>query len=483
MTSFSSSRRDFLRKAACSSLAAASGSALLTQLSLMNSALAATSCASYPPVSDYRALVCLFLLGGNDSWNLLVPTDTARYNTYVTSRSGIINPAMPNNSGMAVDSSQLLPVNVLNAGSGHTYGVHPSCPELASLFNSGAGAFGVNIGTLLQPTTKTTYGNGSVPLPPQLFSHADQQGQWQYGQPTANGSTGWGGLMSDRLYVLNAGATIPMSISLSGQNRFQAGINVQPYSISGAGPIALGGYTGSAGTAKLNALEELLALSYPDPLSRTYASKVNNAIGYYNTMSSALAGAPTLNTVFPANNPVADALKMIAKVISVRGALQAKRQVFFVSYGSFDTHDTQVVGQPKLLSTISSALGAFYNATVELGVQNSVTSFTLSEFARTLNSNGDGTDHAWAGNQFVMGGSVKGQNIYGRPAVSGGLFPDQTLNGPDCLARGQMIPGASCDQYSATLARWLGLNDCDIATIFPYVNNFNSPTWDLGFMS
>lgn len=477
-------RRDFLRQVGCSSLALASGSALMTQLSLMNSALAAsTTCASYPPVNDYRALVCLFLSGGNDSWNLLVPTDTARYNTYVTSRSGIINPAMPANSGMAIDLSQLSPVTVRNAGPGQSYGVPAVCQEMADLFNAGQGAFAVNLGTLLEPTSKTTYTNGSVPLPPQLFSHADQQGQWQYGQPTANGSTGWGGLMADRLYVLNSGATIPMSISLSGENRFQAGLDVQPYSISSRGPIALNGYAGTTGAPKMSALEELLALSYPDPLSRTYASKVNNALDYYNTMNSALSGAPPLTTAFPPNNPVAAALQMVAKVISVNKVLKAKRQVFFINYGSFDTHDGQVVEQPKLLSTISQALGAFYKATVELGVQNSVTSFTVSEFARTLNSNGDGTDHAWGGNQFVMGGAVKGSNIYGRPAVSGGIFPDQTLNSVDCLARGQMIPGASCDQYSATLARWLGLNDCDIATVFPYLNNFNNPGWDLGFMA
>ena len=166
-------------------------------------------------------------------------------------------------------------------------------------------------------------------------------------------------------------------------------------------------------------------------------------------------------------------------MISVRGALQAKRQIFFVSYGSFDTHDDQLDDQPSLLATISQALGAFYAATEELGVASSVTTFTMSEFARTLNTDGDGTDHAWGGIQFVMGGSVVGQRLYGTPAASGGIFPDQTLDGPDCLARGQMIPATSCDQYSATLARWLGVADCDLATIFPYLANF-AP--DLGFM-
>ena len=464
-------RRDFLRQLASSSIACATGSALFTQFGMIDAALAAQlDCPAYPPVDDYKALVCLFLLGGNDSFNLLIPSDTTRYATYAASRGA-----------MAIAREQLVPITALGVPAGNAYGLHPSCPDLARVFDQGHGAFVVNVGTVLQPTTKTDYLAPGYPLPPQLFSHADQQGQWQYGQPTSNGSVGWGGLAADRMHLLNAGATIPMSISLSGQNRFQAGVSVQPYTISGAGPTALSGYAGNVGATKLAALEALLAQNHPDPLTRTYASKMSNAIDYYTTMQNALDGAPPLTTPFPEDNPVGDALKEIANVISVRGALQAKRQIFFVSFGSFDTHDDQLDDQPTLLGTISQALGAFHDAMIELGVASSVTTFTMSEFARTLNTDGDGTDHAWGGIQFVMGGAVAGQRLYGTPAASGGLFPDQTLDGPDCLTRGQMIPATSCDQYSATLARWLGLNDCDIATIFPYLSNF--PTGDLGFMS
>jgi uncharacterized protein (DUF1501 family) len=470
-TSFSRSRRLFLRDAACGSLACATGSAMLTQFGLLNSALA-QSC-SYGGVSDYKALICVFLLGGNDSWNLLIPSDATRYGVYSQARSG---PA----PGMAIAQNTLVPINVLNAAVGETYGLHPSAPELARLFNNGNGAFAVNVGTALQPTSKTQYLQPGYPVPPQLFSHADQQAQWQYGQPKQNGSTGWGGLLADRLHVLNPGATIPMSISLSGQNRFQTGNLVQPYTISSSGPTSLSGYTGSTGPARLTALGEMLAETYTDPLSRTYAHTVSNALDYYNTMTTALAAAPALTTTFPANNPLAAALAEIAKVISMRSLLNAKRQIFFVSYGSFDTHANQLVDQPKLLSTVSQALGAFYDCTVnDLRIPQSVTTFTLSEFARTLNSNGDGTDHAWAGVQFLMGGAVKGQRLYGAQAASGRLFPDQTLNGVDSLSRGQMIPAVSCDQYSATLASWLGVQDCDIATIFPYVRNFS--TANLGF--
>ena len=475
-THYSRSRRQFLRDAVCSSLAAATGSAVLTQFGMLNTALA-QSCGSYGAVNDYKALICLFLLGGNDSWNLLVPTDAQRYGVYSTSRSSSAGAS----SSMAIAQNTLLPINALNAGAGETYGLHPSAPELANLFNDGNGAFVVNVGTAIQPTNKTQYLQPGYPLPPQLYSHSDQQAQWAYGQPKQNGTVGWGGLVADRLHVLNPGALIPMSISLSGQNRFQAGSVVQPYTISSNGPVSLSGYTGSTGPARLTALSEMLAETYTDPISRTYAKTVSNALDYYNTMSSVLAAAPPLTTTFPANNPVAAALAEVAKVISMRDMLKAKRQIFFIGFGSFDTHANQLTDQPKLLQTISQALGAFYDCTVnDLKIPQSITTFTLSEFARTLNSNGDGTDHAWAGIQFVMGGAVKGQKLYGAPAASGSLFPNQTLNGADCLARGQMMPAVSCDQYAATLANWLGVQACDIATIFPYVKNFS--TTNLGFV-
>ncbi len=479
----SHSRRDFLRRTACSSIACATSGALFGQLSLVNSLLAATaSCPAYPPVSDYRALVCLFLVGGNDSFNLLIPSDPARYATYSTSRSG--GPPL----GMAIDSSTLIPVHPTTLDSaGDSYGLHPSCPELATIFEAGKLAFVVNAGTLLQPTNKTQYQSPGTPLPPQLFSHADQQGQWQYGQPAQNGTVGWAGLAADRLSVLNPGMTIPMSISLNGQNRLQAGQSVQPYSVTSSGPVGLAGYGGSVGATKMNALTDLLNQAYPDPLSRTYRSTLQNSLDWYAALNAALKNATDVSAYFPAKgqNKVADAMQEIARIISIRAALGAQRQIFFVSYGSFDTHDGQLdanTGQPALFATISQALGSFYDATVALGVQDAVTSFTFSEFSRTLNSNGDGTDHAWGGIQLALGGSVIGKRLYSAPMASGRqYFPDQTLDGPDCLSRGQMIPSVSCDQYSATLAKWLGVNACDIGTIFPYVGNF--PTADLGFLA
>jgi uncharacterized protein (DUF1501 family) len=466
------SRRDFLRRAACSSVACATGSALFGQLSLMNSVLAGAF-PSHPAANDYKALVCLFLAGGNDSFNLLIPSDSARYSIYNASRSG------PAPNGMAIDASALIPISPTTLdSSSDAYGMHPSCPELAALFNSGQLAFVVNAGTLLQPTTKTQYRSPGYPLPPQLFAHADQQAQWQHGQ-SRTGTIGWAGLAADRLSVFNPGMTIPMSLSLDGRNRTRI---VQPYPVAGSGPAE----HGSTGAAQVKALEELLGQAYPDPLPHSHVSTLRNSIDWHQTLNAALQGASDVSANFPATgaNPVADALQQIARIISVRGTLGARRQIFFLSCGGFDTHDRQLDvkgGQPHLLATISQALGSFYNATVQLGVQDSVTSFSFSEFARTLDSNGSGTDHAWGGIQFALGGAVKGKKLYSQPMASGNrYFPDQTLNGSDCLARGQMIPSVSCDQYSATLAKWLGVENSDIGTIFPYVGNF--PTADLGFL-
>jgi uncharacterized protein (DUF1501 family) len=302
----------------------------------------------------------------------------------------------------------------------------------------------------------------------------------------ANGNVGWGGLVADRLQVLNPGMTIPMSISLAGQNRFQAGASVQPYSLGIDGPTPLSGYTGADNSAQAAALEALMEQAYPDPMTRTYASQFHGAMDYYTTMTNALADAPDF-AGFPADNGLAAALQQVAKVIWARDTLKARRQIFFVALGGFDTHDDMLEDQPVLFATLSQALKAFYDATATMQVENSVTTFTMSEFSRTLNTDGDGTDHAWGGQHLVMGGAVQGQRLYGTPAASGQVFPDLTLDGPDCLQRGQMVPATSCDQYTATLARWFGVNDCDIATIFPYVNNFlnqaGNTTWDLGFMT
>ena len=465
-TSHSRSRRLFLRNAACLTASAVAGGAWLGRFGLVGQALA-QGCPAYGAVDDYRALVCVFLFGGNDSFNLIVPTDAARQAVYAASRGA-----------MALDPASLHALDV-NAGTpGHAYGVHPRCAGMAELFNRGDGAFVVNTGTLLEPTTKAEYTTANHPLPPQLFSHNDQQAQWQYGRAEANGTVGWGGLVADRLHVLNAGASLPMSISLNGQNRFQAGTEVQPYTMTSAGAAQLADYP--AGSAQRQALEALVEQAHPDPLTRHYARTLGNALDYSRAMQAALDAAPPLTTPFPEDNALAAALAMVARVISVRSTLSARRQVFFVSLGGFDTHADQLDDQPELLGTLSDALFAFDAAMHGIGTHDAVTTFTMSEFARTLNSDGNGTDHAWGGNQFVMGGAVAGGRLYGTPGANGNLFPDLVLDGPDSLARGQMIPTTASDQYAATLARWLGATDCDLATIFPHLARF--PRANLGFL-
>jgi uncharacterized protein (DUF1501 family) len=248
--------------------------------------------------------------------------------------------------------------------------------------------------------------------------------------------------------------------------------------MTSAGAATLRGYP--QGSAQREALEALVEQAHPDPLTRSYARTFGHALEYSQVMATALDAVPPLATAFPDDNPLAASLQTVARVIASRQALSARRQIFFVSLGGFDTHADQLADQPDLLGSVSDALLAFDAAMSELGTHDAVTTFTMTEFARTLNSDGNGTDHAWAGNQFVMGGAVAGKRLYGTPAASGNLFPDLTLDGPDCLARGQMIPATSADQYGATLARWLGVSDCDLATIFPTLGNFASD--DLGFL-
>ncbi|MBN8481407.1 MAG: DUF1501 domain-containing protein [Xanthomonadales bacterium] len=465
-TSHSRSRRLFLRNATCLTAGAVAGGAWLGRFGLIGQALA-QGCPPPGAVDDYRALVCVFLFGGNDSFNLIVPSDAARHAVYATSRGA-----------MALDAASLHALDVTGGTNGHAYGVHPRCAGLAELFNRGDGAFVVNAGTLLEPTTKAAYADPDHPLPPQLFSHNDQQAQWQYGRAEANGSVGWGGLVADRLHVLNVGASLPMSISLNGQNRFQAGATVQPYAMSGAGAAQLVDYPD--GSVQRQALEALVEQAHPDPLTRSYARTLGNALEYSRFMQGALDAVPPLATVFPGDNSLATSLAMVARVIAARTTLAARRQVFFVSLGGFDTHADQLDEQPDLLGTLSDALLAFDAAMHEIGTHGAVTTFTMSEFARTLNSDGNGTDHAWGGNQFVMGGAVRGQRLYGTPGANGDIFPDLVLDGPDSLARGQMIPSTASDQYAATLARWLGVAECDLATIFPYLATF--PRANLGFL-
>ena len=411
------------------------------------------------PFTDYRALVCVFLFGGNDSFNMLVPRSTAEYNAYLASRQN-----------MAVAQADLLPITALNPD-GAEYGLHPALTGLQALFAVGSAAFVANVGPLLAPTTKAQYLAKSVPLPPQLFSHNDQQDQWHALRGRNLMSTGWGGRMADLIRLNVAGQQLATNVSLAGTSLFQSGDDTVAYTMGATGPTQFAGFTGFASEQR-RAFERIVNATYDSIYARGFAEVQRRAVAAADQVTAAIGQAQPLTTPFP-TSPLGQQLQTVARLISVRDRLAMQRQVFFVSTGGFDSHDDQLVNQPNLLSNVSACLTSFYQATVELGVAQSVTTFTQSDFGRTLTSNGDGTDHAWGGVQIVLGQAVLGQRIFGR-------YPRLDLNGPDDVGGGRLIPSVSADQYAATLARWFGIADADLVRVAPHIGNFAER--DLGFL-
>jgi uncharacterized protein (DUF1501 family) len=423
-----------------------------------------------PPFGDYKALVCLFLFGGNDSWNMVVPASQPEYDLYAASRQNL-----------AIARDALLRVSP-SGQAAQSFGFHPSMSALASLFEQGQLAVVANVGPLIAPTTLDAYRGLSVALPPQLFSHNDQQDQWHSLRGRAPSRTGWAGRVADALEAQTAGQALALNLSLAGQTMFQAAARAVPYTMGAAGPLT---FTGFGTTGRLQqrqtAFGNLLAPAPPHGTvyERAFALTQQRAVTNAALVADALAAAQPLTTTFPADSSLATQLETVARLISVRDRLQMRRQVFFVSTGGFDTHDNQVDDQPGLLGNVSAALGAFQNALRELGVGDRVTTFTHSDFGRTLTSNGDGTDHAWGGVQLVMGDAVRGRTFYGQyPLLRLGAVA--ATDGADDVGGGRFIPGLSADQYAATLARWFGVADANMAQIAPSIGNFAAR--DLGFL-
>lgn len=420
------------------------------------------SVATQAPFSDYKALVCVFMFGGNDSFNMLVPTSTAEYNAYAASRQNL-----------AVDQSVLLPINPLTAD-GASYGLHPSMGAMQSLFESGDAAFVSNIGPLVEPTTKAQFQAKSVALPPQLFSHNDQQDQWHTLRGAAPSSTGWAGRVADVLQTGITNQTLPTNMSLFGNSLFQSANDSIAYVMGPGGPVPFTGF-GDSGLllAQRQAFENVIDASYNSIYERAFAEIQQRAVANADTVASSIASAPTLATQFPQSS-LGTQLQTAARLIAVRDTLQMERQIIFVATGGFDSHDNQNEDQPGLLQNVSDCMAAFHAATVELGVASDVTAFTQSDFARTLTSNGDGTDHAWGGVQMVTGGAVNGREIYGS-------YPSLALNSEVDIGGGRLIPTTSADQYAATLARWFGVSTNELSSVAPNLGNF--AVQDLGFMS
>ncbi|MDG2449629.1 MAG: DUF1501 domain-containing protein [Saprospiraceae bacterium] len=460
-------RRRFLGTASCAAIGSTTFFSTLFNLGMANEAAGRAVKSSLNPSDDYKALVCILLAGGNDSFNMLVPTDNSAYNAYSTTRS---NQALTQNS--------LLGLTHLTGGM-PSLGVHPSMPEVQQLYNSGSLAFLSNVGTLVEPTSKAQFENESVSLPLGLFSHADQIQQWQTSVPQTRSSSGWGGRMSDILQSMNNNQNISMNISLSGRNIFQSGNQSSEYTInpSGTGSIGIEGYNGDSALdmIRTTAVDNLLEDQYVDIFKKTYADVSRNAQKSHEQFSSAIGGV-ALNTPFSTSR-LSQSMQMVAKTIAARNTLDVCRQTFFITFGGWDHHDELLNNQAGMLTVVSKALNEFNTAMTELGVGDNVTTFTISDFARTLTSNGNGTDHAWGGNVMVMGGKVNGGRTYGN-------YPSLSLNSSLDVGNGVLIPELSTDEYFAELAQWYGVSNTDINTIFPNLTNFYTPSNQapIGFM-
>jgi len=450
-------RRAFLRQ-----LGALSALGLASRLDLIR--FAAEASAQTQP--DYKALVCVFLFGGNDGNNTVIPLDAAGYGQYAAIR--------PATSGINLSQASLLPIQPIDSAS--PFGLHPSLTDLQMLFNQNRMAILANVGTLLQPTTQAQYAAGLRPL--SLYSHADQQAQWQSAVSSAASGTGWGGRIADKVAPMNAASGFPVVTSLDGAVLFTSGASAIPLSIPVTGSFALSGYSGStAAAARMNAVQQLLAQASGNALVDGASDIGAQALDLSATVNPILANAnSTIAPLFTnLNTSTANQLYQVAKLIEARAATGAARQIFFVQLGSFDTHGDQLNRQQNLFEELSPALKAFYDATVALGVASQVTTFTLSDFGRTLQpASGGGTDHAWGSHHFIIGGAVQGGKIYGR-------YPQLALGGPDDAEKeGRWLPSCSVDQYGATLARWFGVATTDLDSVFSNLASFS--TTDLGFM-
>ena len=499
-------RRVFIRRAACAAVGTAAMTCSIRDLRLMNAAVAQSN------ITDYKALVCIFLQGGNDSNNFIIPTIQSEYDNYAAIRTPILalpqgnllNLQKPGTGAGYVNPPVGDPNNYVDPA-GHCFGFHPACPELAELFYEGKLAVLFNTGTLVFPMTRAQYLGGILQKPPQLFSHADQVTQWQTSVPNQPPTTGWGGRCADLLNSVQPGAPISLSVSLAGANTFEVGNIVSQYSVSTSGAISLQGVSG----ARLAALTNILGLSYANLQEQAYAGVANHSIQSGSLLNNAITNTagnywtnPFPNTITNLlsntkfGSSLAPQLQMVARLIEAgnralaNGGFGMKRQIFFCQVGGYDLHTGQtnysnnnpnnvlVGAHSNLLTELSQSLSAFQRAMEQLeplypGISQKVTAFTASDFSRTFPSNGQGSDHGWGSHHLIVGGAAKGGKTYG-------TFPTLAINGPDDTGTGRWIPTTAIDQYFATLATWFGVDNGNLATVFPNLGNFASS--NLGFI-
>ncbi|MGK6308047.1 DUF1501 domain-containing protein [Variovorax sp. DT-64] len=462
-------RRAFLRR---SGQLAMAGSALPFALNLAAIGEAAAQAA---PGDDYKALVCVFLFGGNDYANTVVTYDDPSYNAYSAIRGGAAGQAA---GGVALAKADLVPTLLSPStplADGRQYALHPAMSALAGLFNTDAKmAVQLNVGPLVVPLTRAQFNNGNkklYPQPPKLFSHNDQQSTWQSSSP--EGSTvGWGGNIGDLMLTQNSNALFTC-MSVAGNAVFLSGDAALQYQVSTGGAVRIGSVTGGNvyGSSSVKAaMAQLVQQARGHALENEYNRITKRAVDAEGSVTSAIGAAYATGT-FP-DTGLGRQLAMVARLIRGRATLGTRRQVFFVSMGGFDLHDNLIANQPGLLKQLSDAMAAFYRETVALGLGDKVTAFTASDFGRTLASNGDGSDHGWGGHHFVVGGAVKGKQIYGTPQVVS-INNDSKLPGYEGhVGQGRLIPSTSVDQYGATLASWFGVPAGSLENILPNLRNF-----------
>ena len=498
-------RREFLKRASAFSMLGTAAPLAMN--------LAAMSEAAAQSASDYRALVCIFLTGGNDAYNTVLATDTDSWSAYTRTRTQEpdsiallkdVAPVASADPGTPAHLGGVLPISPATAQSGRSFALHPLLKGTQGYFNSGKLAIVPNVGPLLRPTAKADYTRAGFPLPPRLFSHNDQQSTWQTMTPEG-AATGWGGRMADLLAARNAStasaftaiSALSNAVWLTGKSVLQ--YQVQPYGATAVGPW--GQAFGSS--AALEGIKRSM-------LGHTRTGKVaeadlgqlaNRSFKAQAQLSSAMPGAsqaphgtpgydsysdPRLCYINPLNNEktynyLAHQLQAVARIIEARNTLGLKRQVFFVSLGGFDTHDNQNRNHANLMAQLDQALSYFELTLLRLGIDQQVTTFTASDFGRTFTSNGDGSDHGWGGHHFVMGGAVKGGNIHGTFPLYGTNDGNNNFSSPNQILNGSLLPAISVDQYAATLGSWMGVSDLDLLSILPSLTNFT--TRNLGFLN
>ena len=411
---------------------------------------------------DYKALVCVFLFGGNDGNNTLIPLDSQGYEQYATVR--------PVSSNLNIPQGNWLPIDA----SGKSFGLHPSLSGVQGLYNQGQVAWVANVGTLVQPTTRGQYLARGVPVPSNLFSHADQQYQWQTATTSASPNpTGWAGRLGDWVApVFNAGSTFPILANMSGVTIFTRGLSA---GVISPGPSALQGFgSGAQDQARYTAMREMQSLGSDSSLINALNGITGHGMDATNQLNQALASQPGLITSFPGTS-LGKQLRMVANMMSARNALGTSRQIFFCAMNGFDTHTNQLTTQANLLSDLDASLTAFHSATAELGIESAVTTFTHSDFGRTFQPTaGGGSDHAWGSHHLVMGGSVRGGSLYGQ-------YPSLEVSGPnDADSEGRWVPTTGVCEFVYPLIRWFGANN--IQEVLPNLSNFNLSRGDLNYL-